>query len=381
MTKNIICLLSLICSLLHFDSIEISACTSAIISARITADGRPLLWKNRDTSATDNKVETITFDDGRYSYTALFNAFDYDCKEAWMGMNVEGFAIMNTASYNLKNDQVPQSEMDREGYVMTIALSTCVTIDDFAQLLDSLPKPLGVEANFGVIDATGNGAYFETDNYSYKRYDLKDSPSGYMVRTNYSHGGRAGEGYGFTRENDAIQLLNSAAQSASVTPELLTETLSRSFYNATLSRDYSGEKGLVIDEGFIPRYKTTATIVIEGCRPSDDINHRNHDLIARQYIMWTALGYPPCARIVPVWLKSGGVDEGLRGTEEAGRSRYCNEAKALRDSVFVKKGGEKPIYIDMTQLFKKDGSGICQRLREENLKVYKLFKVKRDRGE
>ena len=35
-------------------------------------------------------------------------------------MNDAGFAIMNTASYNLKNDTV--SVMDKEGAVMAIAL-------------------------------------------------------------------------------------------------------------------------------------------------------------------------------------------------------------------------------------------------------------------
>lgn len=87
-----------------------------------------------------------------------------------MGMNDAGFAIMNTASYNLKNDTV--SVMDKEGAVMAIALGKCRTVDDFACLLDTLPKPLGVEANFGVIDAYGNAAYFETDNWRYARFDV-----------------------------------------------------------------------------------------------------------------------------------------------------------------------------------------------------------------
>lgn len=153
-------------------------CTSAIISAEASASGRPLLWKHRDTSTTDNKVEYVSGRDGEFSYVALFNAADRKLQEAWMGMNEAGFAVMNTASYNIKNDKVPQKKMDREGYVMTIALRSCRTVDDFEELLRSLPRPMGVEANFGVIDAEGHGAYFETNNSSYVKYDLADAPQG-----------------------------------------------------------------------------------------------------------------------------------------------------------------------------------------------------------
>ncbi len=108
------------------------SCTSAIMGPEASASGRPLLWKYRDTSTTYNKVEYVTAgEDGAYAYVALFNAKDKYLKEAWTGTNEVGFALMNTASYNLKDDKVPSKEMDKEGLVMTIALRTCQTGDDF----------------------------------------------------------------------------------------------------------------------------------------------------------------------------------------------------------------------------------------------------------
>ena len=154
---------------------EAKACTSAIVAASANPYGRPLLWKNRDTSAIDNKVEYVPSSDGAYAYVALFNADDRRLEQAWIGMNEVGFAVMNTASYNIKNDQVPDSRMDREGFLMTVALRSCRTVDDFRRLLDSYPRPMGVEANFGVIDATGAGGYFETNNDSYVFFDLADA--------------------------------------------------------------------------------------------------------------------------------------------------------------------------------------------------------------
>lgn len=372
--------ISFLISIVTLSVISALGCTSAVISGAASADGRPLLWKNRDTSATDNKVELMTFTDGSYSYVALFNASDRDCREAWIGMNMMGFAVMNTASYNLKDDNVPQSKMDREGEIMSLALRTCTSVDEFEELLDRLPRPLGVEANFGVIDAFGGAAYFETNNSRFTRYDVADSPDGYLVRSNYSHSGRPGEGYGFTREADAVHLLDSAAKAHAVTPELLTETLSRSFYNATLKRDFSTEKGLVVDEGFIPRYKTTATVVVEGCPPVESPEEVTPGMVSREYIMWTALGYPPCAEIVPVWCAPGGVDEGLRGIQRGGTSAFGNKSKALRDKVFHRQGGEKQVYIDMLMLHNDKGTGISQTLRKQNLEVYRLVKSKRNKG-
>ena len=178
-------------------------CTSAIISCSKTVSGRPLLWKHRDTGCPDNRVELIKAHGDCYEFVAIFDAPDRADTAAWTGFNIMGFAIMNTASYNLNNDNVPESEMDKEGVVLKLALEHCVTVDDFERLLQRLPKPLGVEANFGVIDAQGNGAYFETGNYTYKKYDLADAPDGVLTRTNYSYSGRPDEGMGYVRHENA----------------------------------------------------------------------------------------------------------------------------------------------------------------------------------
>lgn len=122
-------------------------CTSAIVSASANPSGRPILWKHRDTSTTDNKVEYVAPSKGNFGYVALFNAADRDLKEAWMGMNEAGFAVMNTASYNIKDDKVSAKKMDKEGILMTKALKTCRTVDDFARLLESY-APDGCRGQF-----------------------------------------------------------------------------------------------------------------------------------------------------------------------------------------------------------------------------------------
>ncbi len=48
--------------LLSFRFWEAAACTSAIVSGKLTSNGRPILWKHRDTSDLNNKVARIEYD-------------------------------------------------------------------------------------------------------------------------------------------------------------------------------------------------------------------------------------------------------------------------------------------------------------------------------
>ena len=356
------------------------SCTSAIIGADMNPSGRPLLWKLRDTSTTDNKIEYVSPSEGCLGYVALFNASDLNLEEAWMGMNEAGFAIMNTASYNIKDDDLPESEMDKEGFVMTEALKHCRTVDDFEELLNRLPRPLGVEANFGVIDSHGDGAYFETNNHSFVKYDLKEAPDHVLVRTNYSHSGRKNEGYGYIREANAIECLKPYIAERNVTPAALTEDLSRSFYHSLFDKDFleSGERW-IIDQDFMPRYKSTATIVIEGCKPQPHNLKATKDLVADEYIMWTGMGYPPCSQIIPVWCEKNGVDRQLRGWGPDGRSEMCETVKARRDEVFPFHWGNGDKYIDTSVLLNKEGTGYLQVLVPENLETYRIISEKRDK--
>lgn len=358
--------------------IESRACTSAIIGAEMNPSGRPILWKHRDTSAIDNKVEFIPANGDEYGFVALYNASDKNLKEAWMGMNDHGFAIMNTASYNIKDDKVSAKKMDKEGIVMSKALRTCRTVEDFARLLEEWPRPMGVEANFGVIDATGNGAYFETNNHSYRRYDLKDAPDHVLVRTNYSHSGRPGEGYGHVREANANCELAPHIAVGCITPEVLTEELSRHFYHDGRKEDLtmSGRKD-VLDEDYIPRYKSTATIAIEGCRPVETPDSVTPGFVENEYIMWTGIGYPPVSEIRAVRCAEDGVDPDLQGLQRDGHSKLSDQARRDRDAVFTLKGKNK--YVDISRLFNAEGTGIAQLKIQKNAETYRREKEKRDK--
>ena len=77
----------------------VQACTSAVVSGKVTPDGRPLLWKNRDTDFMQNHIDYVKGE--KYNFIAVVNSANAYLKEAWMGTNSSGFALMNTQSYNL----------------------------------------------------------------------------------------------------------------------------------------------------------------------------------------------------------------------------------------------------------------------------------------
>lgn len=343
-------------------SIVSDACTSAIVSGKLTANGRPLMWKNRDTNDLNNRVERIKGHDGLLEFVALFDARDLRDTAAWMGFNEVGFAIMNTASYNLNgNDGV--KEMDREGELMRYALERCKTVDDFEGLLKSLPKPLGVEANFGVIDAQGNGAYFETGNYKYVKFDLADAPDGILTRTNYSYSGVKDKGMGYVREKNEKTLLAPHVAAQDITPLVFTEELSRTFYNSLIGRDYtrSGDTWIV-DQDFIPRRISSASVVIEGILPGEN---------PRLTTMWIALGYPPCAEVFPVWVGDDGVPVELTGTTAENHSVQCDKVNKRKAEVFPVERGNGKQYLNLSKLYNNEGTGYCQVLTLKNRQAYK----------
>ena len=182
------------------------ACTSVIISGKVRADGKPVMMKHRDTSHKSNDIRW--FQGEKYSFIALVNTDVEEEREAWAGTNSAGFSIMNTATYDLKEDDVPADQMDKEGYLMYRALEICATVEDFEHFIDTLSKPMGVEANFGVIDAQGGAAYYEIDNWKIRaKYDVNEEPSGYRVVTNFTWQGRVADRKGVDRYERAHQLL------------------------------------------------------------------------------------------------------------------------------------------------------------------------------
>ena len=334
--RSLLYIIASVFAALSFLSAE--ACTSAVISGRATKSGRPLLWKHRDTGTEWNHIEHLQ--GKRFAFTGLVNSTDEERKEVWAGANERGFAIMNTASYNMKPDSLKHLP-EREGEIMKQALGECATVAEFEEFLKNMPQPRALETNFGVIDAEGGAAYFEVWDYGYTKYDANDAaqyPNGYIIRSNYSFSGAQDEGMGYIRYQNAEYLLHKAYATGTLSAEWIFSSASRSFYHAILGNDAlsSSPNGWAVDQDFIPRNSSSASVVVEGVRKGE-----NPDATT----IWSVIGYPPCSYAVASWVKAKNEIAAVIANSDEGRSSVNRMAVALKREVFPISRGNGSKYM------------------------------------
>ncbi|MCI0512110.1 C45 family peptidase [candidate division KSB1 bacterium] len=337
------------------------ACTTAIISGKFTVDGRPLLLKHRDTDAVQNKM--VYLKDGQYDYIGLADSPDSTLENIWAGMNHAGFAIMNSASYNLNLADTTKSK-DQEGKIMKLALQRCATVTDFEILLQQLPRPMGVEANFGVIDAQGGAAYFETGNFEYVKVDANDpivAPFGYLIRTNHSFAQAQNQGYGYIRYLTAENLLYQAVAMNDLSVRFLLQDVSRCLKHSLTGVDLTQQMPrsaqppqFVWFEDFIPRKSSTATTIVQGVK-----NGEAPGLTT----LWEVLGFPLCSVAVPVWMAGGEQLPRVLMADASGNAPLCDYALQLKARCFPIGRGSGYKYLNLAALINQEQTGILQKLR------------------
>lgn len=337
-----------------------NACTTLVVSGKFTEDGRPLLWKNRDTDVLNNKL--MFFADGKYTYIALVNSGDKTGSQIWIGFNSAGFAIMNSASYNLNVDDTTGVK-DHDGEVMKLALQNCATVDEFEKFLREMKKPMGVESNFGVIDAQGGAAFFETGNFKFTKLNANDpaiAPYGYILHTNYSFTGKRDLGHGYIRYLTAEELIFEATGVYDLDYKFIIQKLARSLRHSLTNVDLykyplttQDEFNFVAFEDFIPRASSSSSIVIQGVK---------NDESPALTTMWTVLGFPLCSFTVPVWLTPYGKLPKALTAEYPGNAPLCDFALELKKKCYPVIRGHGDRYLNLTALLNSDKTGILQKL-------------------
>jgi acyl-CoA:6-aminopenicillanic acid acyl transferase len=351
------------------------ACTSAIISGSATVDGRPILWKNRDTGSIENKLVFIS--DSGYDFMGVANVKDADSKEIWMGMNEKGFSIMNTASYNINEGVTCDVESDQEGLFMRKALETCANMADFEDLLHRSSGKWGIEANFGIIDAQGNAAYYETGYYDYTKFDVNDptvAPKGYLVRTNFSVTGKGDKGQGYIRY-DATNKLFEAQEKLSV--EFILNEAARNMDHGALNTDIANmklpknfdDKTLVAFQDYIVRYWSASVLVVQGVLPGED---------PKNTMLWPVMGFPLTAMATPVFFSSGENLPQVVTTDSKESPYLTNAAIKLKDELFPVGHDDTENYMDVAKLKNRKGNGYFQEItKAEKVIIAKAKEAKK----
>lgn len=276
---------------------DIQACTTGLAHSGVTSNGHALLWKNRDSGFKDNDV--AFFRHANFSFIGIINAGD--TTQIWAGVNNYGFAIMNAESRDLA---VPDedTQYDDEGYLMKEALNNCKTIDDFEAMLKmSNASGRKVTSNFGVIDATGNAAFFETGNHEYFRFDTYNTSGKaiFLVRANFAQRARSGKGYGRIRYGRAVNLLRNALENGNLNYKYIVSVVSKDIHlpDSILAADTtSTNKRKTRDT--VNRYRTVSCAVFDGVNNGED---------PRFSTFWCTLGEPVVSISVPLWVFADNV--------------------------------------------------------------------------
>ncbi|MGQ1910785.1 hypothetical protein ACT3CE_13475 [Marinifilum sp. RC60d5] len=349
------------------------ACTTAVISGKYTKNGRPIIWKLRDTESFENKMKYFT--DGKYPYIGMINSNDEKGEQVWGGSNSVGFAIMNSASFNV-NMKDTTSFKDQEGKFMKEALQKCANLEEFEQLLKKRKKPMGLAAHFGVLDADGNVAFYEVNNQTFTKFDANNpaqAPNGYILRTNYSFTGKKDIGYGFIRFQTAQDIFYQADACGDMSAKTVIQNFSRCLKHPVLKRDFRKEFETVpygdnfVNSGdLITRHGSSSMIMIEGVKK---------DEAKDMSTIWTQIGFPNTSIALPIWVKGG---KNLPKVLSAKGKKNCilnAMALELKSKCYPISRSAGYKYLKISELINAEKTGIIQQLEKAEEKIFKNTEI------
>ena len=305
----------------------------------------------------------------RFRYVGLVNTADTLAESVWGGHNEAGFAIINTAAYNLNGDE---GDTDGDGILIRKALSLCATVEDFETLLDTIAKPRQVNSNFGVLDAHGCCAYYETGHYKYVKFDVNDptvAPDGYLMRTNFGTTGNHLLDQGVERYCAITDYMTAAAGEGKFDATRLLTGIPRYFTHGLTkwkmedfmpATEHDTQMFPISD--YITRYSTASTILVQGVLPHEKPENT---------VSWVIIGSPMTAVAVPALLLPSEKLPKMLGDDGTGCARLNTLSLSLKNRIFSLQRGNTKAYIDLSKLMNRAQTGTVQRLRPVEQEVVK----------
>lgn len=356
---------------------KLNACTSVIVSGKVTPDGRPYIFKNRDTPNQDNLV--VSVQGCRYHFIAIVGRQDSLNLNVWSGHNEAGFAIANTAAYNLNGRQKPgqprPNDDEKDGNLMYHALSTCATLHDFEHLLDSIKQAKGTlhsNSNFAVLDAQGGVAYYETGNNGYVKFDANDplqAPYGYLIRTNHGMSGERTMDQGLERYLAIQDYMTRAGFEGNLGFEpvirKVTRTLTHGLTHLNLwdfAPQDDSQPVYFPFRDFIPRWHTASAQVIQGVKKGE-----NPSLT----IAWTIPGSTLTTVAIPLWITPKGELPKVVTRNNEGHATLVDAGFILKKQLFPIERGNGADYINLSRLINHAGTGILQQIEPVETEIFR----------
>ena len=346
------------------------ACTAVIASGKVTTDGRPFIFKNRDAAdGIDNSL--ITLKGTKYQYVGVVNySTSSSPTSIWYGHNEAGFAILNTLSYYFNS--ATSKANTSAGALMKKALGQCATVAEFEALLQQTQQQtssLTLSTNFAVMDTLGNVAFFETSNRSYTKFDVNDpavAPDGYLVRTNFSFTSPyydTTNHVGEQRYKAACKYMEDTFGGGKIDAVRMAHEMPRYLYHGDTQVNLWNEMPAYADDmrhiyfsNFIPRFTSASASLMQGILPGEDPTHT---------VSWIAIGWPCGSFTVPIVITpSLTLPEVVKRQPSTYKSEMCSKAVTLKNSVFAiyHDGEQATDSIILAKLINGEQTGVLQKM-------------------
>jgi hypothetical protein len=318
------------------------ACDVAVVSGKVTTDGKPLIWKNFDNSSSSHQqvayfpakktapggyAMVYRFEDGMKLLTG-------SAITPSGGVNESGFAIAVTSVYQDYNLMAEPVNLNTA--LMEEALATCTTLAEFESLLKRWPYyhwGTVISANFVVIDAKGGAALYEcftghlntglnlmqfrkndantgkiTNQYGWTLKRAQSNFIGFHIMTNYNY--YIPWNVGQDRKYRAEALLTQLATEKRINYRTVMREVAKDVVGKQVQTDLSSETNYSTTY-CLSRNATRSSIVVRGVASGDN---------PRLATMWVNLGEPSVGVFVPFFAAA-------RGTSELARvDTYANGA-------------------------------------------------------
>jgi len=306
---------------------------TGIVSARITQDGRPLLWQNLQSDV--EIVQCRYFRGPTYHFMGMI--VGQDTSGVFAGLNTAGFALaISKSAFSGKSPELA-------AIFIKYALGTCGRVDEFEFLLSKTTNPSAGQIAFACMDSYGEAAIFEVPNPT--RFSLNPiaSPEGFIVRAGFTLTGTLSSGPEFWRYHRAGQLLQEAHSANQLNPSTIlrkvlrdVQTLQLDPYPLPFEGQVEGApNGYVKCIGSINQCFTRYGIVIHGVRTDEKPEFST---------LWAVLGEPLCGIAVPLWPITGGVPRECSGKNPL----LYNRTRLFEKTVYNHNG--YPYYVNTFEL-------------------------------
>lgn len=310
-------------------SFQAKACSSVIVSGKVTASGKPLMLKVRDNKSQDNTVQL--FKGGKYDFYGLVvNSHKLPEKQKSVvgGYNTAGLCIMSLTSSGFPLDSAENKISG--GRIMFQALSTCKNVKEFEKMASELLKDGICITHLGMIDAEGAAAYFEFGGGEYVKYDVNNpnvAPDGYRVCTNFAWSGNPKLGSGQERYDNCLSLMKDFKKNENGKYDIDHQDLIDAFGRTPRSeligiRDFEdlSKYKYFPDRGFIIRASTCAIFTFEGVKNGED---------PKNTVAWIQFGSPVCCPAFPLVLATGYLPDYIYSPKQS--SELHLKSMAIRD--------------------------------------------------